>query len=695
MMLNEIIGITSSGAKFPGIVKSQPLTDGDFVGLCQFTDDIEPQQINFKSVLSKIGSGNGQVSPEESNNANLNLAEGQIPAEAQEDKAVAGKPKGKKEKDGGVVKRPQSGYPKAHVIVMGLLAMPDPPQSDLPADFAFHVPGPESEEETASVHAAADRDSAVQVGGIMGDPGLRVGPSPAVRESMPTDQNDDSDIPPQIVKVKSASFYSARDSAETGGAAATSAGALNADNNEAPNMFMAAIQAGKNAGREEGSDFQPAELESAASNVDFTRENHPEKALLGSRSTQEFRSEIPIFNTSKNQLRNSAVREPVPRYPEDTQETESQFIKVKSASVYPAGDAAETGKTFQASDGALNADNNDAPKMFTAANHQERIAGEKAGSDFQSAELESAASNVDFTRENHPEKALLGSRSTQEFRSGIPIFNASENLLRNAAVREPVSRYPADTPEIGSQFIKVKPAAVYPAGDAAETGKTVPVSDGALNADNNDAPNMFMAANHLGRIAGGKDSSDFQPADLEPAASAVNFVRENHTETVMRVSESPKEFRPEGQSFHTEVLKQITEKTSSGLKSGQSEIRIDLKPESLGHLRIHVLTDHQQVTVKILAENPRVKEMIENQASLIKNELQNQGIHVNTVKVDMLMSGGSDFAYSQHENTAFRQDGQEPAYGSGKDDVGVAESKEPDSLDMTGNMGRSSVNYFA
>ncbi len=97
------------------------------------------------------------------------------------------------------------------------------------------------------------------------------------------------------------------------------------------------------------------------------------------------------------------------------------------------------------------------------------------------------------------------------------------------------------------------------------------------------------------------------------------------------------------------------EKTSTSLKSGQSEIRIDLKPESLGHLRLHVLTDHQQVTVKILAENPQVKEMIENQASLIKNELQHQGIHVNTVKVEMLMSGGSDFAYPQHEGTAFRQ----------------------------------------
>jgi flagellar hook-length control protein FliK len=131
------------------------------------------------------------------------------------------------------------------------------------------------------------------------------------------------------------------------------------------------------------------------------------------------------------------------------------------------------------------------------------------------------------------------------------------------------------------------------------------------------------------------------------------------------------------------------------VKSGQSEIRIDLKPESLGHLRLHVSTDQLQVSVKILAENTQVKEMIENQASLIKNELQNQGIHVSAIKVDMLMSGGSDLAYSQHEGGAFKQARHEPAYSSGKDNTGDCPSKEPDSSDQADIKGGSLVNYFA
>ncbi len=192
-------------------------------------------------------------------------------------------------------------------------------------------------------------------------------------------------------------------------------------------------------------------------------------------------------------------------------------------------------------------------------------------------------------------------------------------------------------------------------GAAFETGEITATSAGTLNADDNETANTFMAASHTGKIAGGEEGVNFQPTELESGELAVNLARESQMEKTSWVNPSAKESRPDGQSFHTEVLKQVMDKTSTSLKSGQSEIRIDLKPESLGHLRLHVLTDHQQVTVKILAENPLVKEMIENQASLIKNELQHQGIHVNTVKVEMLMSGGSDFAYSQHEGNAFKQ----------------------------------------
>ena len=155
------------------------------------------------------------------------------------------------------------------------------------------------------------------------------------------------------------------------------------------------------------------------------------------------------------------------------------------------------------------------------------------------------------------------------------------------------------------------------------------------------------------------------------------------------------EIRPADQSFQAEILKQVVEKSASTLKSGQSEIRIDLKPESLGHLRLHISMENQQVTVKILAENTQVKEMIERQAYLIKNELQHQGIKVDAVNVDMLMSGGSDFASSHHEEAAFRQTRNEMAYVGGQESTGQNEFKEPNSPGQANSRGGYLINYFA
>nr|RPJ59524.1 MAG: flagellar hook-length control protein FliK [Dehalococcoidia bacterium] len=265
----------------------------------------------------------------------------------------------------------------------------------------------------------------------------------------------------------------------------------------------------------------------------------------------------------------------------------------------------------------------------------------------------------------------------------------------DAAVREKVPTGQQDDPGIRPQAVKVKSASMYSVKDPAETGGMAAAASGASNADDNETPNMFLAANPSWKIASGEADALFQPLEPESGEMAVSFSREGQMEKTSWVKPSPNELRSEVQPLHAEVLKQVVEKTSTNLKSGTSEIRIDLKPESLGHLRLHVSTDHQQVTVKILAENPLVKDMIENQASLIKNELQQQGIHVNTIKVDMLMSDGSDIAYSQHEGTAFKQDRHEPAFGGGKDYIDDGASKEPESFSPASNRGGTLVNYFA
>jgi hypothetical protein len=100
----------------------------------------------------------------------------------------------------------------------------------------------------------------------------------------------------------------------------------------------------------------------------------------------------------------------------------------------------------------------------------------------------------------------------------------------------------------------------------------------------------------------------------------------------------------------TQTLDQIVQKAAIHLKNGQHEARIDLKPEFLGHIRMQVVSDNQQVTVKILTEHGFVKDMIENHAHQLKADLQQQGLHVDKLEVSVF--GDSDGSGNPKERLA-------------------------------------------
>lgn len=83
----------------------------------------------------------------------------------------------------------------------------------------------------------------------------------------------------------------------------------------------------------------------------------------------------------------------------------------------------------------------------------------------------------------------------------------------------------------------------------------------------------------------------------------------------------------------TDVFDQIVQRAAVHVKNNQGEIRIDLKPEFLGHVRLQIVTDNQQVTVRILTELPMVRDMIESNLQQLKSDLQQQGLRVERVEV--------------------------------------------------------------
>jgi flagellar hook-length control protein FliK len=87
--------------------------------------------------------------------------------------------------------------------------------------------------------------------------------------------------------------------------------------------------------------------------------------------------------------------------------------------------------------------------------------------------------------------------------------------------------------------------------------------------------------------------------------------------------------------FRSQTVNQIVQKAVLHLNGGQHEVRLDLKPDFLGHIRMQIITESQLVTVRILTEYPMVKELIENNLQQLKSELQNHGLEIDELDVSV------------------------------------------------------------
>ncbi len=88
-----------------------------------------------------------------------------------------------------------------------------------------------------------------------------------------------------------------------------------------------------------------------------------------------------------------------------------------------------------------------------------------------------------------------------------------------------------------------------------------------------------------------------------------------------------------GRLFGRGILDKIVEKTLLYTKNGQDTIKIDLKPEFLGHLQIRVATRNDRVMVRIMTEAPLVREIIEDNLNHLRSALQNQGLRIDELDV--------------------------------------------------------------
>jgi flagellar hook-length control protein FliK len=109
---------------------------------------------------------------------------------------------------------------------------------------------------------------------------------------------------------------------------------------------------------------------------------------------------------------------------------------------------------------------------------------------------------------------------------------------------------------------------------------------------------------------------------------AVHGAGEATTITETAETHHPRELR-------AETLGQIVDKAVFRLKNGQSEVRIDLKPDSLGHVKLQIVTENHQMTLRIMAESHAAKNLIDSGIGQLKADLQAQGLRVDELEVSV------------------------------------------------------------
>lgn len=97
------------------------------------------------------------------------------------------------------------------------------------------------------------------------------------------------------------------------------------------------------------------------------------------------------------------------------------------------------------------------------------------------------------------------------------------------------------------------------------------------------------------------------------------------------------------------TIEQIAEKMKFSIDNNKNQIRINLKPETLGELRMEIEVVNSVLTAKVMVDNEKTKELIQNNLFQLKDEIKNTGLEIKSFEV--FVGSGNDF--SKHEREQF------------------------------------------
>ncbi|MBM7867111.1 hypothetical protein GTO89_10530 [Heliobacterium gestii] len=157
--------------------------------------------------------------------------------------------------------------------------------------------------------------------------------------------------------------------------------------------------------------------------------------------------------------------------------------------------------------------------------------------------------------------------------------------------------------------------------------------------------------NATGWMAGGQNPTTFTQATAkgvqagEESPFRLNEAQGGNSRTTTSAADTvsaatkPALSREASNVMRTEVFRQIVANSELLKKADASELRIQLKPEFLGKVNLNLSVENGIVSVRIAAENPQVRQMIESNLNQLKQSLEEQGLRFDRVEVGVGQQG--------------------------------------------------------
>lgn len=202
-----------------------------------------------------------------------------------------------------------------------------------------------------------------------------------------------------------------------------------------------------------------------------------------------------------------------------------------------------------------------------------------------------------------------------------------------------------------------------------------------------EAPSLKVQELPNNADAGGERGSGQEPAKGELGFAVPRSAAAETPGNALELKQGTEAF---SRALHPEAMDRLVERAVLGVRAGQREIHIDLKPEFLGQVRLHISTDHQQVMVKMVAENTVTKELIESNVHQLRAALQNQGLEIRGFDISLAHDFGQQGA--GYEPRSFSEGA---ATGEGEEaSAHLSEEESRTSRIGTGQLG-DTIDFFA